>query len=137
MASLAVDIGQIGKGSQGPEVLAKIADAAALDFTFFPGRRYMASTRVKVVLTGEGQKARVEAHQGAFMFGYSRQQVVIEDLTSHPGHEAEGMLVAAQEGFETLAMSELHIEAATMALHQTKGVEPPRVTLVIERPEMP
>ena len=135
-AGLTVDIGQVFELAQGPEVLAEVGNAAAFDFAFLPGRSHMAGARVEVVVAGEGEKTRVETHQLAFMLGHGGKQIVIENLPCHAGHEAEGMLVAAQEGFKTLAVSELDVEAAAVALDQAKGVEFAAVAVVIERTEV-
>src|ERR1035437_677661 len=70
-ARLAVDVGQVGELTQGPEILADISDASALDLSFFPTGRWIASPWVKVELTSEGEKARMKPDQTTIMFGDS------------------------------------------------------------------
>ena len=72
LANLAVDIGQIAKGAQGPEVLTQIADPGSFDLTLLPGSGWMTGPGIKVVLSSKGQKARLKAHQPAVALGHGR-----------------------------------------------------------------
>jgi hypothetical protein len=47
------------------------------------------------------------------------------------------MLVAADEGLEALAVSELDVEQAAVALDQAEGIELALVALIVERVEWP
>ena len=69
-SGLTIDIGQIGKLAQGPEVLTDIADATFFDFTFLPGSRDTAGARVEVVLAGKGEKARIHPDDLAIVLGH-------------------------------------------------------------------
>jgi len=48
----------------------------------------------------------------------------------------EGVLVAAQEGFEILAVGELDVEHPAVGFDQAEGIELAFITLIIERPEV-
>ena len=67
------------------------------------------------------KKARIETHQVAIVFGDRRGEVVVPDLAAGTGQKLEGMDVTADEGLETLAVSELQIHLAAVAFHQAKA----------------
>jgi hypothetical protein len=133
---LAMDIRQVGERAEGPEVLANIRYPAALHFTFLPCCRRIAGPGVKAVFAGESQETGMEAHEGSHVFGDRRSQVVIPKFASHTTQRLEGMLVAADEGLEALAVSELHIEEAAVALDQAEGIELALVALIVEGVEV-
>jgi hypothetical protein len=118
---LAVHIVQIGELAQRPEVLADVSDAAAFHFSFFPAAGRIAGPRVKVVFAGEGQEARIEAHQAAIMFGDGGGQIVIGDLSATPPKLRESVNVTTDEGLETLAVSELQIQHPAVPIDQAKA----------------
>ena len=72
---LAIDIGEIGKLAERPEVLANITHAPAFDLAFFPARRGVAGSGVEVTLAGERQEARIKADQGTDVLGDDGQEV--------------------------------------------------------------
>ena len=90
-------------------------------------------TRVKVVFAGEGEEARLEAHQTAIVFGDGGQQIVVPTFTGHSAQGLKGVLVATREGFKTLAVGELDIEHAAVGLDQAEGVELALIALIVER----
>ena len=67
---LAVEVRQIGERAQGPEIGTKIGDAPFFNFSFFPPGSGITSPGVKAVLAGEGEEARVEAHQAPIVLGH-------------------------------------------------------------------
>ena len=71
------------------------------------------------------------------MFGYSRDQIVVDALSGGAAHEPEGMDMASYEGLEALIMSELDIEPPAMTFDAAEGVQLAPVSLIIERTEMP
>src|SRR5208337_4389667 len=86
-----------------------------------------------IVFTREGEEARLEAHQAAIVFGDGGQKVVEPTFSGHSAQGLEGVLVAAHEGFETLAVGELDIEHAAVGLDEAEGVELAFITLIVER----
>src|ERR1700683_2894821 len=110
------------EGTQGPEVLAHIANRA-FHFAFFPSGSDMAGTRNKAILAGESQKARIEAHQITFMFSHRGAETIEPQLTSTATELIKGMNVTAHESLEVLAMSKFEIHLAAMAFHQAEGIE--------------
>src|SRR5580693_2887201 len=95
-ARLSVDIGQIVKGTQRPEVLAHISDGS-FDLAFLPCGRDVTGARNESVVAGEGKKARIEAHQVAFMFGDRGRKIIEPEFTRTALESIEGMDVAAHE----------------------------------------
>jgi hypothetical protein len=73
---LAIYVGQAGELTEGPEVLADIADAAALHFTLFPTRRWIAGPRIEVQVASETEESRMKPHQTAILFGNGRLEVL-------------------------------------------------------------
>ncbi len=136
LADLPVGLGQVGDLAPRPEVLAQVADAGPLHFSLLPGRGHMTGARHKAVFAGEGKKARMEADQVAFVLGHRGGQVVVGQLARYPAQHLEGVEVAADEGLETLAMRELHVQHAAVALYQREGVQLALVALIVERTEM-
>ena len=102
----------------------------------FPSPRRDYRHEGKVVFTGEGKEARLEARQTAIVFGDGGQQVVVPTFASYSAEGLEGMLMATHKGFETLAVSELDVEHAAVGLDQAEGVEFALVALIIERIEV-
>src|SRR5271167_613194 len=133
---LAIDIGEVGKLPQRPEVLTDITDTSTFHLAFFPAGGGVAGSRVEVTLTGEGQEARMEADQGTVVLRHGGRQVVVPTFTSGAAQGLKGMEVTTGEGLEALAVSELDIEQATVTFDQAKGIELALVTLVVEGAEM-
>src|SRR6185437_14498844 len=117
LVCLRVHIGQIREGSQGPEVLAYIANRS-LDFSFFPGCPQVARARNETVLASKAQKTRIKSHQVAFVFGNSRGQVVVPEPACDASHGLKGVYMATHEGLKALAVSKLQIHLAAVALDQ-------------------
>src|SRR6516165_400636 len=136
LTCLAIDIVQIGEGAQRPEVLANVADAAALHFSFLPTRGRIAGAWNEAELTREGEEARLKPHQPPIVFGDGGGQVVVPDLAADAAQELEGMNVAANESLKALAMGELQVQHPAVALHQGEGVKLALVAGVIERAEV-
>ena len=132
---LPIHVREIGEGAQRPEVGTEIGDAL-FHLAFFPARAGITGTRVKVVLAGEGEEARLEAHQTAIVFGDGGQQIVVPTFTGHSAQGLEGMLVATREGFETLAVGELDVEHPAVGLDQAEGIELAFIALIVERVEV-
>jgi hypothetical protein len=122
LPNLSIYIVQIGELAQRPEVLSQITDGA-FDFSFFPSAGWIAGVRIEAVLTGEAEEARVKADDPAIMFGNGGRQIIVGDLTCHATQFGEGMHVAAHEGFEALAMSELDIHHSAVRIDQSEGIE--------------
>jgi hypothetical protein len=61
---------------------------------------------------------------------------IVPAFSGHPAEGLEGVLVAAHEGFETLAVGELDVEHPAVGLDQAEGIELALITLVIERVEV-
>src|SRR5271169_1774532 len=87
----------------------------------------MTSPREEVVLAREGQEAGMETNQVAVMLGDGGRQIVIPEFPRHALQGVEGMDMAAHESLEALAVSELHVEFATVALDQAEGIELARI----------
>ena len=66
---------EVGKRAQRPEVLPYISNGA-FHFTFFPGRGDMTGARNETIFAGEGEKARVEPHQVALVFGDGGGEII-------------------------------------------------------------
>ena len=75
------------------------------------------------ILAGKGQKARIEAHQVPFVLGNGGGQIVEPEFSCTASELFEGVNMAAHERLETLAVSELEIHLAAVALHQAESVE--------------
>src|SRR5438309_4055885 len=135
MAYLQIHVSQIGEGAQRPEALPQIA-YRPFDFSFFPRRPHMAGSRQETVFAREGQKAGVETDQVAIVLGNGSRQIVIPKFTCDSAEVVKGVNVAAHESFEALAVSELHIQLAAMAFHETEGIELAGVALVGKDAEM-
>ena len=69
----------------------------------------MTGARDESVVAGEGEKARVEAHQVALMLGDSGGQIIELKLGRTAVECFERMNVAADERLKVLAVSELQI----------------------------
>jgi hypothetical protein len=134
-AHLRVHVAEIGERAQRPEVLAHISDGA-FDFTFLPGCGNMAGARDEIILAGEGEEARVEPHQVAFMFGNCRGEIIKPQFACAAAQDLEGMHMAAHEGLETLAMRELQVHLAAVAFHQAEGVQLARRPVVAQGAEV-
>ena len=133
---LAIDIGEIGKLAERPEVLADIADASAFDLAFFPARRRVAGAGKEATLAGEAQKARIEADQGTHVFGDDGQKIVVPAFASNAVQSLEGMQVATDESLEALTVSELDVEHPAVTLDQAEGIELPQVAGVVQGAEV-
>jgi hypothetical protein len=136
LASLRIDIGQIGEGPQRPEALANVADGP-LHFAFLPGCGDMTGARNEVVFAGKRKEAGIEADQIAVVFCNCGCEIVEPDFTAAAAHVLEGMDVTANERLEALAMSELDIHASAVALDHTEGIELARRAVVDQRAEVP
>jgi len=75
----------------------------------------------EAILTSKGQKARIEADEVALMLGNRSREIVEPEFMRDAGHRLEGVHVTADEGFETLAVRELQIHLAAVALDQAKA----------------
>jgi hypothetical protein len=93
-------------------------------------------SEVDRLFAGEGQEARVEAHQAAIMFGHGRGQVVIENFPAHAVESRKGMDVATHEGLKTLAVSELQIRHPAVPIDQREGIQFALVAFVAESAEV-
>jgi len=59
---LAVDVGEVRKPAEGPEVLTDVADAPTFHLSFLPTRGRVAGSWIKVALAGKGQEAWINPH---------------------------------------------------------------------------
>ena len=75
----------------------------------------MTRARDESVVAGESQKARVEAHQVALMFGDSGCQIIEPELASTAVECFERMDVAADKRLKILAVRELQINLSAVA----------------------
>ena len=123
---LPVHIVQIGELAQRPEVLAQVTDGA-FDFPFLPAACGIAGVRDKAIFTSKAEEARMKADQTSVMFGHGCGQVVVSDLTRDAAQFGESMNVAANEGFEALAMSELDMHYAAVRIDQGEGIQLTRI----------
>src|SRR3989442_3845687 len=96
----------------------------------------MAGSRQETVFAGEGEKAGMETHQVAIVLGDGSRQIVIPKFARDSAQVVKGVNVTAYESFKALAVSELHVQLAAVALHQAEGIELPRVALVGKHTEM-
>ena len=96
----------------------------------------MTGSRQETVFAGKGEKAGLETLQIAIVLGDGSRQIVIPEFARHSTEVMKGMNVTAHESFKDLAVSELHIELAAVAFHQTEGIQLARVPLVGKNPEM-
>ena len=79
----------------------------------------------------------METHQVAIVLGDGSRQIVIPKFTCNSAQVVKGVNVTTHESFEALAVSELHIQLAAVALHQAESIELARVALVGKYTEMP
>src|SRR5262245_43756990 len=91
----------------------------------------------KVVFACERQKARVEANQVAVVFGYSCREIVEPQFAGTPTQGFKSVEVTAHEGLEALAVGELQIHLAAVALHQAERIQFARSTVIKQRAEVP
>src|ERR1700726_1786462 len=104
LARLQVYIDQVAERSQRPEVLANISDGSFY-FSFLPCGRDMTSPREEIVFASEGQEPGIKAHQVAVVFGDSGGEIVVPEFTRATAELMQGVNVAANEAFESLAVS--------------------------------
>ena len=71
---------------------------------------HMAGTREEAVFASEGQKARMETHQVAIVFGDGGGEIVEPDLARDAAHESESVDMTTHEGLKALAVRELQIQ---------------------------
>jgi len=133
---LAIDIGEVGKLAERPEVLAEIADAPAFDLAFFPARRRVAGSGKKATLAGEAQEARIKADQSSNMLGDDGQKIVVPTFASDAAQGLKSMEVAPDESLEALAMGKLDVEHAAVTIDQTESVELPLVAGIVQGTEV-
>jgi len=133
---LPVDLGEVGKVAEGPEVLTEVAYATTFHLSFLPTSGRIASSGIKIALAGKGQEARIEAHQGTDVFGDDGQEIVVPTFASDATQSLKSMEVATDEGLEALTVGELDVEHSTVALDQAEGIELPLITLIVEGSEM-
>ena len=96
----------------------------------------MTGSRQETVLACEGKKAGLETHQVAIVLGDGRCQIVIPKFARDATQIVKGVNLTAHESFKALAMRELHIQLAAVALHQAEGIELAAVALVGKSAEM-
>src|SRR5215471_16839206 len=132
---LTVHIGEIGEGAQRPEVGTEVADPG-FNLPLFPGGARVAGARIKTVLAGEGQKARVETDEAAVVLGDYGEEIIVPTFAGHAAQGLKGVLMRAYEGLEGLAMGELRIEHAAVSFEQDEGVELALIPLIVEGAEV-
>jgi hypothetical protein len=137
LSHLAIHIDEIGEGAQRPEIMAEVADAGLFNFSLFPSRPGIASTRIKTVFAGEGEEAGIKPHQAAVVFGDHGQQIIVPTFPPHPTQGFKGVLVAAHEGLKTLAMGELDVEHPAVGFDEAEGIELAFIALIVEVPKWP
>ena len=133
---LAIDVGEVGKLAERPEVLAEIADAPALDLAFFPARGRVAGAREKATFAGEGQEPRIKSNQSADVLGNDGQEIVIPAFAGNSAQSLKSMEVATDESLEALTMGELDVEHPAVSLDQTEGTKVALVASVVQGSEM-
>ena len=90
----------------------------------------MTCTWNEVVFSGEGEEARIKAHQIAFVFGNDRGEIVVPQLARDASHRFECVDMTAYESFQCLAVCELQIELSTVAFDQGEGIKLARSAVV-------
>src|SRR5260370_5804815 len=96
----------------------------------------MTSPGKETIFASEGQKARMETHQVAVMFGDGGREIIEPQLACDATHETECMDMTVNEGLEALAVRELQIQLAAVTFHQTEGVEFSCMPLIEKRVEV-
>src|SRR5712691_1917210 len=97
----------------------------------------MIGAREEAKLTGKAEEARMKANQIAFVFGYGRGQVVVDQVARNAAQRLKRVNMAAHECFEALAVRELDIHHASVTFHQRESVELALIAAVVEGAEMP
>jgi hypothetical protein len=97
VSRLAIDISEVREVPQRPEVLTYIANAAAFHLALLPASGRITGAGIEVVLAGEGQEPRIEADQGAIVFGHGSYQIVIPTFAPHGVQSLKSMEVATDE----------------------------------------
>jgi hypothetical protein len=136
LPGLAVHIMQVGELSEWPEVFARIPNGT-LDLSFFPTGRYVTGFRIETLFASECEESREKTDETSIVFGDSGRQIVVGDLAGNAAHRRERMHMTPDEGFETLAVSELQIQHAAVRFDQGEGIELALVALIIESAEVP
>ena len=101
--------------------MAKGSDCA-LDLSFFPAARGIAGMRVEGVFAREGEESWNETDEAAIMFDDGGCEIIIGDLACNASQRSERMDVAAGEGLEALAVSELDVQHPAMGIDERKRV---------------
>src|SRR2546423_6401922 len=83
----------------------------------------MTGARDESVVASEGKKARIEAHQIAFVLGNSSGQIVEPEFTRAALERVEGMDMTADERLEVLAMRELQVHLPAVAFDQAERIQ--------------
>ena len=122
------DVESIQMGRQleaGQEVLLDVADAV-FDPALFVAFAHSASAGFEAVVSREVQVAWVEDRAFAARMGEDGGfEVVVDEFLRHAAKELEGVLMAGQEVFGSLAEGKFHIEQPAMTEYHDKEGEPP------------
>ena len=96
----------------------------------------MTSSRQETVLPGKGQKGRIKTDEVPVVFGDGGCQIVVPEFACDPTQELESVDVTAHKRLEALAVSELHLELATVAFHQAESIELAQMALIEQGAEV-
>ncbi len=81
----------------------------------------MTSSGKEGIFASEGQKARMETHQVAVMFGNGGCEIIEPQLACDAPHEAERVDMTVNERFKALAVRELQRQLAAVTFHQREN----------------
>jgi hypothetical protein len=123
LMGLGLQVREVLKRSQGPEVVSDIVDHALLHFAFFVGAMGIAGPGDNGEGAEEVQEGFVKADEGPYSLCYGGQHVIGDQFFGCALEETESMEKAAVEGFLSLGVGELQVEEAAVAFEDGQAVE--------------
>ncbi len=123
LCGLGLNIVQVTKRSQGPEVVADVVDGAFLDLSLLVGLPDVAGDRHHVKRPQKIQEGLVEPHQGAVALDDGCEHVVVDQLLRASSEELEGAHQCPMQGFLPLGVGKLQGKESAMAFDDRKGIE--------------
>ena len=136
LIGLALEIGEITKRSQGPEVIPKVMDRAFFDFPLFLGLPHMAGTGGDLERPQKRQKVVVEAHQGALALHNGGAHGVMDKFPRGALKEVKGIEETLVQGLLPLRMGKFEVEQATMPFNPGQAIEFARGVAIGEGPKV-
>ncbi len=122
---LLIDIRKIGKGPQGPEVVADVVDAPFFDLAFFLGLIRMAGPGHDPEGSEKLQEGLVKADEGPLPFGDGGAHVVDYQFRTDASKEEKGVQQGLLEGLLLLGVGELPVKQPAMRFNNRQAVKLP------------